>query len=62
MCLDAIVISTFAGGISLIISVLMYNLRRSRCTNIKCGSCIECSRSNMSIDELSMDQLTLPKI
>lgn len=48
-----------AGGISMILSVLFYNLRRSRC--IKCRGCgMEIERENMSAESLKNDELKLP--
>ena len=48
-----------ATGISLVISVLFYNMRRSRC--IKCKGCgCEIERENMTQDEMANDKLELP--
>ena len=50
-----------AGGvaISTILSVLFYNLRRSRC--VKCKGCgCEIERENMSAESLKNDELKLP--
>ena len=46
-------------GIAMIISVLFYNMRRSRC--IKCKGCgCEIERENMSAESLKNDELKLP--
>ncbi len=46
-------------GIAMIISVLFYNMRRSRC--IKCKGCgCEIERENMSAESLKNDKLELP--
>jgi len=48
-----------AAGISMILSVLFYNMRRSRC--IKCKGCgCEVERENMSAESLKNDELKLP--
>lgn len=50
-----------AGGvaISTILSVLFYNLRRSRC--VKCKGCgCEIERENMSAESLKNDKLEFP--
>jgi hypothetical protein len=50
-----------AGGvaISTILSVLFYNMRRSRC--VKCKGCgCEILRENMSAESLKNDELKLP--
>lgn len=48
-----------AAGISMILSVLFYNMRRSRC--IKCKGCgCEIERENMSAESLKNDELKLP--
>jgi len=51
-----------AGGvaISTILSVLFYNLRRSRCTKCKACGCCEVERENMSAESLKNDKLELP--
>jgi len=47
-----------ATGISLVISVLFYNMRRSRC--IKCKGCgCEIERQNMSQDEMMNDKMEM---
>ena len=46
-------------GIAMIISVLFYNMRRSRC--VKCKGCgCEIQRENMSAESLKNDELKLP--
>ena len=46
-------------GIAMIISVLFYNMRRSRC--VKCKGCgCEIERENMSAESLKNDKLELP--
>jgi hypothetical protein len=46
-------------GLAMIISVLFYNMRRSRCVKCKgCGCQIE--RENMSAESLKNDELKLP--
>lgn len=48
-----------ATGISLVISVLFYNMRRSRC--IKCKGCgCEIERENMTKEEMANDKLEMP--
>jgi hypothetical protein len=48
-----------ATGVSLVISVLFYNMRRSRCIKCKgCGCSIE--RQNMTQDEMANDKLEMP--
>jgi hypothetical protein len=52
-----------AGGvaISTILSVLFYNMRRSRC--VKCKTCCcEIERENMSAESLKNDKLELPNV
>ena len=61
MCIDAILIASISGSISLIVTVICYNIRRSRCTHIQCG-CFECTRQMMNTEELKEDRLTLPQI
>ena len=47
-----------ATGISLVISVLFYNMRRSRC--IKCKGCgCEIERQNMTQDEMINDKMEM---
>ena len=47
------------GGFSMILSVLFYNMRRSRC--IKCKGCgCEIERENMSAESLKNDKLEIP--
>jgi hypothetical protein len=46
-------------GIAMIISVIFYNLRRSRC--IRCKGCgCEIERENMSDESLKNDKLEFP--
>jgi hypothetical protein len=46
-------------GVAMIISVLFYNMRRSRC--VKCKGCgCEIERENMSAESLKNDELKLP--
>ncbi len=48
-----------AGGVSMVLSVLFFNLRRSRCVKCQgCGCLIE--RENMSAESLKNDELKLP--
>ena len=48
-----------ATGISLVISVLFYNMRRSRCVHCEgCGCKI--TRQNMTQDEMANDTLEMP--
>ena len=61
MCLDAILVTTIVAGICVIVSVLFYNLRRSRCTKLECG-CITCSRQLMNTEEMANDKLEIPQI
>ena len=57
--IDPIFIATLSGGVSLIISVLFWNIRRSRCILIE-TPCIKCSRTVMDIDEMKSDALQFP--
>ena len=61
MCIDAILVASISGSISLIVTVIWYNLRRSRCTNIQ-GGCFECTRQMMNTEELNEDKFTIPQI
>ena len=61
MCVDPLVIGSIIGSISLFMTVLFYNIRRSRCTHIQCG-CLKCTRQMMTSDELKQDKYTLPQI
>ena len=57
--IDAAIIGASALGLSMVISVLFYNLRRSRCVRCKgCGCEIE--RENMSAESLKNAELKLP--
>lgn len=57
--LDVAIIGAVAFGCSMVISVLFYNMRRSRC--IKCKGCgCEIERENMSAESLKNDKLELP--
>jgi hypothetical protein len=57
--IDAILIGTCAASISLVISVLFWNIRRSRCTAIE-TPCIKCNRTVMDIKEMQQDVLQFP--
>ena len=57
---DPIIIATLCGGVSMVISVFFYNLRRSRCFLIE-TPCIKCSRTIMDIKEMEQDALQFPK-
>ena len=57
--MDPIFIATLSGGISLIISVFFYYLRRSRCIIIE-TPCIKCKRTIMDLKELEQDVLQFP--
>ena len=62
MCVDPIILSTtIISGICLIVSVVFYNLRRSRCTKLECG-CINCSRQLMNTEEMNNDKLEIAHI
>jgi hypothetical protein len=55
------VIAAGSAGIAMIISVLFYNMRRSRCVRCKgCGCEIE--RENMSAESMKEDKLELPSM
>ena len=54
--LDVVVIGALCGGISLVVSVCFWNIRRSRCVHIK-SPCLECQREVMTADELSADAM-----
>jgi malic enzyme len=57
--IEIAVIGAAAAGISMVLSVLFYNMRRSRCVKCQgCGCLIE--RENMSKDELANDELKMP--
>ena len=56
MVLETAVVLACFGGLSMVVSVLFYNMRRSRCTKCKgCGCEIE--RQNMNQDELKADEI-----
>ena len=57
--LDPIFIATLSGGISLIISVLFWNIRRSRCIHIE-TPCCKCDRTVMDIEEMKNDAANFP--
>jgi hypothetical protein len=57
--IDAILIGTCGASISLIISVLFWNIRRSRCIIIE-TPCIKCNRTVMDIKEMEQDALQFP--
>ena len=57
--IDPILIATLGASISLVISVLFWNIRRSRCIIID-TPCIKCSRTVMNIKELEQDVLQFP--
>ena len=61
MCVDAILISTITGSISILVTVLFYNLRRSRCVDLQCA-CFRCTRQNMNTEEMTADKLNIPQI
>ena len=61
MCVDPFVIGSISGSISLLMTVLFYNIRRSRCTNVQCG-CFKCTRQMMTEQELKQDKLNLSEI
>ena len=57
--LEVGIIMAGSTGIAMIISVLFYNMRRSRC--VKCESCCcKIERENMSAESLKNDELKLP--
>jgi hypothetical protein len=57
--IDVAIIGACAFGCSMVISVIFYNMRRSRCVRCKgCGCEIE--RENMSAESLKNDELKLP--
>ena len=57
--IDPIFIATLSRGISLIISVLFYNIRRSRCIHIE-TPCCKCDRTNMDLEEMKNDVPNFP--
>jgi hypothetical protein len=57
--LEVALVGAAAAGISLIISVFCYNMRRSRC--IRCKGCgCEIDRENMTDEEMKNDELKMP--
>jgi len=54
----AVVSSSVAAALALLITTCCYNMRRLRCASIECcGS--KCIRENMSAQEMEMDSLEL---
>jgi hypothetical protein len=52
----AVVVSSIAAAVALLITTCCYNIRRLRCATIECcGS--KCTREPMTTDELEMDTL-----
>ena len=52
----AVVASSVAGALALLVTTCCFNLRRLRCATIECcGS--KCTREPMSAEELEMDAL-----
>ena len=52
----AVVASSVAGAMALVITTVCFNLRRLRCATIECcGS--KCTRETMSAEELAADQI-----
>jgi len=49
-------IVTIGGIVMMFIPVIAWNLRRSRCTHLKC-CCAECERELMTLDEQKNDKL-----
>lgn len=45
-----IFLSSLLLSISGLVAVICSSLRKSNCSNIKCGSCCELKRSNLDID------------
>jgi hypothetical protein len=56
--LFAVVISSVAGALALLVTTCCYNIRRLRCATIKCCGAT-CTREPMTSDELEMDSLEL---
>ena len=55
------IIAAGSAGIAMIISVLFYNMRRSRC--VKCKGCgCEIERENMSAESMKEDKLQMPSV
>ena len=59
--MDIIVVSAIAGMIGLIIGVTFWNIRRSRCTEIK-TPCSYCVRKTMTAEELKNYELVSAKM
>jgi hypothetical protein len=59
--IDIAVIAAGSAGVTMIISVFFYNLRRSRC--VKCKGCgCEIERQNMSAESMKEDKLQMPSV
>ena len=59
--LEVGIIAAGSAGIAMIISVLFYNMRRSRC--VKCKGCgCEIERQNMSAESMKEDKLQIPSV
>jgi hypothetical protein len=59
--LEVGIIAAGSAGIAMIISVLFYNMRRSRC--VKCKGCgCEIERQNMSAESMKEDKLQMPSM
>jgi len=59
--LEVGIIAAGSAGIAMIISVLFYNMRRSRC--VKCKGCgCEIERENMSAESMKEDKLQMPSV
>lgn len=57
--IEVALVAATAAGLSMVITVFCYNMRRSRCVECKgCGCHI--SRENMTDDEMKNDELKLP--
>ena len=61
--IDQLFVACISGGISLVTNVVVYNIRRLRCTHIT-KTCCECDRVLMTTDELTADDIkqVMPKI
>jgi len=53
---SAVIISSVAAAIALLVTTCCYNVRRLRCATIECCGA-KCIRENMSAQELEMDTL-----
>lgn len=57
--IEVALVGAASAGLSLVITVFCYNMRRSRCVECKgCGCHI--SRQNMTDDEMKNDEMKLP--